>query len=82
MKIVPPLLQILGPAAKILKCCGSPLSALIAAGILASAFVIPRLFRWMFGGNKFELANEKSEILSGIGNANKIHVEGLSQDER
>ena len=82
MNIVPPLLQILGPAAKVLKCCGSPLSALIAAGILASAFVIPRLFKCMFGKNKFELANEKSEILSDIGGAKKIHIEGLSQDEK
>lgn len=82
LKIVPPLLQILGPASKVLKCCGSPLSALIAAGILASAFVVPRLFSYVFGKNKFQLANEKSEIASGVGSANKINIEGLSQEEK
>lgn len=81
LHIVPPLLQILGPAKKVIGCAGGPLNALVAAGILAVAFGIPKIFKWR-KDNSFESIGEKSSIYHKFNTTNAIHYQGMSDTDQ
>ncbi len=62
-------------------CAGGPLNALVAAGILAVAFGIPKIFKWR-KDNSFESIGEKSSIYHKFNTTNAIHYQGMSEADQ
>ena len=81
LQLLPPLMQVLGPAKGVIKSAGGPLNALVAAGILTVAFGIPKLFQWR-KDQHFESIGEKTSIFHKFNTTNQVHYQGLdSQDQ-
>lgn len=66
---------------KVFKCCGNPLSGLIAAGIVSIYYGIKNIFAWR-KDEDFRLAKGKSKLMGKFTGANEIAIKGMSEQDQ